>query len=407
MSRINVRSAQRSRTLPIKILIVTMSPLPKQMQALRVEHGDKAASIKDTDVPEINDDEVLVQVAACHLAPDVFGLVAAGRLQPLPMTLGHKIAGVIAKVGASVRDLQVGTRVRVDPNVNCGKCMYCNTNRDALCDINGVMGFFSLRQTPLFDRYHNGGLAEYVRAPVACIDVLADHLSFDAGAKVHDLANAAAVLRRAAFDVGSTVLVTAATGGMGTAVVKMAPYFGVRRLVLVGRSKKRLEAVRAISGLECLVVALEDLEQGWQEDAGLTKAVRELVPEGVDSVIDFTPQGTELWQVVRAVRIDGSVVFMGGNHSILPISSREMQLHCWRILGHRNHSRQDSKLVLQLLESKVLQVDELITHHFKLADWERAIMTQKEGKEPAWTLSLVTPQFEKGLLGQNALQNGK
>lgn len=380
-----------------------MSSLPQQMQALRVDDGDKTASIKTIDVPEIGDDDVLVQIAASHLAPDVFGLIAAGRLRPLPMTLGHKMAGMVVAVGSSAKRVQVGARVRVDPNVNCGQCVYCNTDRDALCKINGIMGFFSLEKSELYDRYHNGGLAEYVCAPAACIDLLADHLSFDVGAKVHDLANAAAILKRGAFPVGSTVLVTAATGGMGTAVVKMAPFFGVRRLVLVGRSRKRLEAVRNISTLECLIVAVEDLDPDWTTTNGLTNRVRELVPEGVDSVMDFSPQGTDLWQVVRAVRIDGSIVFMGGNHSILPITTREMQLQCWRIFGHRNHSRQESQLVLQLLESRVLQVDDLMTHHFRLAEWDQAIALQKSGKESVWTLSLVPPQFEKQLLDQNGL----
>lgn len=375
------------------------SDVPKQMKALRVQPGHKTATLQTIAVPQIGDNDVLIRVAAAHLAPDVFGLVVAGRLQPLPMTLGHKVAGTVAAVGASVTDVKVGTRVRLDPNVNCGKCTYCNTDRDALCNINGVMGFFSLSKSPLFDRYHNGGLAEYVCAPASSVDILAEHLSFDVGAKVHDLANAVAVLRRADFAVGSTVLVTAATGGMGTAVVKLAPYFGARRLVLVGRSRKRLDAVKAISSLECCCIALENLDEGWQTSNGLTKRVHEMIPEGVDSVIDFSPEGTDLWQVVRAVRIDGSIVFMGGNHSILPVTSREMQLHCWRIFGHRNHSRQDSRLVLQLLEAKVLQVDELITHHFELKDWEKALTQQKDNPdEPVWTLSLVPSGFENGVL---------
>ena len=105
---------------------------------------------------------------------------------------------------------------------------------------------------------------------------------------------------------------------MGSAVVKLAPFFGVRRLVLVARSTKRLEAVKGITSLECCCVAVDDLEEGWQKSNGLTKQVFEMVPEGVDAVIDFNPKGTDLWQVIRAVRVDGSIVYMGGNTSVLP-----------------------------------------------------------------------------------------
>ena len=371
--------------------------IPKQMKALRAIHGQTNAILETIDVPQIGHEDVLIKVAAAHLAPDVFNLLAAGRVKPLPMTLGHKVAGIIVAVGASVTDLNVGTRVRIDPNVNCGRCIYCNTDRDALCEINGVMGFFALEKSPLFDRYHNGGLAEYVCAPASSVNILADHLSFNVGAKVHDLANAAAILKRAAFPVGSTVLVTAATGSMGSAVVKLAPFFGVRRLVLVARSAKSLHAVKEITDLQCCFVAVEDLEEGWETSNGLTKRVLDMVPEGVDAVLDFTPQGTAMWQAIRAVRIDGSIVFMGGNPSVPPIPSREMQLKCWRIFGHRNHSRQDSQLVLQLLESKMLKVDELFTHHFKLEEWEKALVQQKNRSEPSWTLSLLPHDSEPEL----------
>ncbi|MEU3525798.1 hypothetical protein AB0E62_18340 [Streptomyces sp. NPDC038707] len=57
------------------------------------------------------------------------------------------------------------------------------------------------------------------RAPRACpscllLDLLPDHVSFDLGAKVHDLANALRALKLAAPRPGSAVVVTAATGTM-------------------------------------------------------------------------------------------------------------------------------------------------------------------------------------------------
>ena len=370
------------------------SDIPKQMLALRVNSGQKTAKLETINVPEISENDVLIKVSAAHLGPDVFKLVAMGRLQPLPTTLGHKVAGMIAAAGASVSNVKVGDRVRLDPNLNCGSCTFCNTDRDALCNDIGIMGFFALRSTPLFDRYHDGGLAQYVRAPASCVDRLADNLSYDVGAKVHDLANAAAVLKRAAFPVGSTLLITAATGSMGSCVVKLAPFFGVRRLVLVARSKQRLSAVKAISQLECHCVATEGLESDWESSGGLSKAVSALIPEGVDAAIDFSPSGTGLWQVAHSLRVDGSIVLMGGNYSVLPFSGREIGMRALRVFGHRNHSRQDSKLILQLLESGVLQVDDLLTHHFKLEDWEKAIDSLQERSLPAWTLSIHPPGFD-------------
>ncbi|MEU1998942.1 hypothetical protein ABZ511_31295 [Nocardia gamkensis] len=48
--------------------------------------------------------------------------------------------------------------------------------------------------------------------------------------------------------LGSTVVITAATGTMGTATIKLAEHFGIARLVLVGRSAGRLAAVTQLAG---------------------------------------------------------------------------------------------------------------------------------------------------------------
>ena len=218
--------------------------IPKQMQALRIKAGVQDPVLETISVPQIGEDDVLIRVLATHFAPDSLKMVAAGMMKPLPTTLGHKVAGINAAVGSAVTDLKVGDRVRLDPNVNCGDCRYCKTDRDVMCEINGTMGFFALGKSPLFERYHNGGLSEYICAPAVSVHALAGHISFDVGAKVYDLANAAAVLRRAALPDGCTLLVTAVTGCMGSAVVKLAHFFGVRRLVLVARSSQRLEAVK-------------------------------------------------------------------------------------------------------------------------------------------------------------------
>ena len=67
-----------------------------------------------------------------------------------------------------------------------------------------------------------------------------------------------------ALPLGGTLVITAATGTMGTATIKLASFFGAGRLILVGRSAERLEAVRPLAGsLPVETVALEDLGSDW------------------------------------------------------------------------------------------------------------------------------------------------
>ena len=360
------------------------------MRALRVEQGSKTAHLDEVEVPSMGPHDVLIKVKSAVLAPDVFGIVASGRLAQAPTTLGHKVAGIVDKVGAAVNEVQVGERVRLDPNLSCGACKFCRTDRDHMCAECGVMGFFALGNFPKWERYHPGGMADYVRAPAANVDVLPDNISFDVGAKVHDLANAVRAFRNCDLSVGSTVLITAATGAMGTSCIKIAPYFGVSRLILVGRHHERLEAVTKLTSISCDLIGLDTLGDDWVESRALGRRVRQLVPSGVDAIIDYSPVGVDLWQVLDGLALNGTFIPMGGNWSVLPIPARVVALNCWRVYGTRNHSRGDSSTVMELLKQGGLNVDELITHEFSLHDIESAIAQLKDRSRPSWML-IVRP----------------
>ncbi len=361
-----------------------------KMRALRVEQGSKTAHLAEIEVPSIGPQDVLIKVCSAILAPDVFGLVAAGRLLQAPTTLGHKVAGIVDAIGEAVTEVQVGQRVRLDPNLSCGACKFCRTDRDHMCSQCGVMGFFALEKFPKWERYHPGGMADYVRVPASNVDVLPDHISFDVGAKIHDLANAVRAFRNCNLSVGSTVLITAATGAMGTSCIKLAPFFGVSRLILVGRVLERLQAVEKLTSIPCELIGLDTLGDDWPETRELGRRVRELAPDGVDAIIDYGPSGVDLWQALDGLALNGTFIPVGGNWSVLPIPARVVSLKCWRIYGTRNHSRGDSSTVMDLLKTGQLNVEELVTHEFKLGDIEKAIVQLKDRSRPSWML-IVRP----------------
>lgn len=357
-----------------------------KMRALRVESGETKASLKHVDIPPLGPSDVLIKVSSAILAPDVFGLVGAGKLAQAPTTLGHKVAGTIAQTGAEVKHLQVGQRVRLDPNLNCGACRYCDTDRDQMCAECGIMGFFALGKFPKWEKYHPGGLADYVRAPTSQIDVLPDSISCDTGAKIHDLANALRAFKTCQLPVGATVLITAATGAMGTSCVKLASFFGIGQLILVGRSFQRLQSVAQLTSIPCHCVGLDGLGDDWIASRALGRRVSELVPKGVDAIIDYSPADVDMWQVMDALALGGTFVPIGGNWSVLPIPSRLITLKCWRIIGMRNHSKEDSRTIMELLKREQLKVDDLVTQQFGLDEVDKAIEELKDRSRPSWML---------------------
>jgi threonine dehydrogenase-like Zn-dependent dehydrogenase len=363
------------------------------MLAARARKGSDALHLDKISVPDPGPQDILVKVASAGLAPGMMALLAQGAFKHLPTTLGHEAAGTVVAVGSEVQGVTTGTRVRVHPNLNCRACGYCRSDRDMMCPQQAMIGHAAFGDVPmpLYDRYHDGGLAEYIRVPYWLVDLLPDNVSFDVGAKVHDLANAVRALKCAELPLGATLVVTAATGTMGTATIKLARHFGVSRLILVGRSAERLAAVRPLAGdVRTDIVALEELPADWVKQGGLTRALRARVPQGADAVLDYVPDGPTTAQTLASLATGGSLVHMGANHSPLMLPMIAIMVNCWRIVGTRACTRTDAREVLGLLAQNALNAEELITHRYPLAEAKEAVAALQSRTEPIW-MTVVNP----------------
>jgi threonine dehydrogenase-like Zn-dependent dehydrogenase len=364
------------------------------MIAARAYHGAKELRLERIDVPAPGPGEVVVKVASAGVAPGMMKLLEMGRFKHLPTTPGHEIAGTVEVLGVGVDANWQGARVRVHPMLSCGECAYCHSDREHLCHEAAMMGHAALGRGPLdlYARYHQGGLAEFVRVPAKLLDRLPDQVSFDVGAKVHDLANAVRALKLTNLPASGRVIITAATGTMGTASIKLAPFFGACELVLVARSRERLEALRPLTGaLPVQLLATEDLGEDWASTQGLKSRLREMLPFGADAVLDYFPEGPGSAQAAAALGLGGTFVHMGGNGAALPFPIREIMINCWRIVGTRACTRSDTNMVLTLLDEGKLNAENLITHRFSLEDVNLALEATRARALPIW-MSVVHTQ---------------
>ncbi|MGW2613575.1 zinc-dependent alcohol dehydrogenase [Streptomyces sp. NPDC001500] len=364
------------------------------MLALRAHQGAEALALDEIPVPEPGPLDVVVKVASAGLAPGIMRLLQMGAIKQLPTTLGHEAAGVISAVGRDVTGHAVGDRVRVHPLLNCRECDYCRTGRDMMCAQQAMLGHagFGAAPMPLYEQYHDGGLAEYVRVPHWLIDSLPDSVSFDVAAKVQDLANAVRALKCADLPERATLVVTAATGTMGTATVRLAEHFGVARLVLVGRDTERLQRVAGLAGgIPVDIVALDELPEDWSTNGLLTRRLRELAPAGAHAVIDFIPEGPALGQTMAGMATGGTLVHMGANSTPLSLPPLALMMNCWRFVTTRACTRQDTTDVLRLLETGTLTADELITHRFPLTEALKAMdAIEQRADDPMW-MTVINP----------------
>ena len=109
---------------------------------------DFGRPLRETELadPEPTGDEVVVEVKAAgvchsdlHIWEGSYDLGHGKRLMlkdrgiPLPLTMGHETAGVIAKVGPNVTDRKIGESVLVYPWIGCGVCRVCREGNENLC----------------------------------------------------------------------------------------------------------------------------------------------------------------------------------------------------------------------------------------------------------------------------------
>ncbi len=101
--------------------------LERQREALReVELAD----------PEPSAGQVLVSVRACGVCRTDLHIVDGELERPrLPLVPGHQIVGTVAGLGAAAQRFAIGDRVGVPwLGWTCGKCRYCRSGRENLCD---------------------------------------------------------------------------------------------------------------------------------------------------------------------------------------------------------------------------------------------------------------------------------
>ena len=125
------------------------------MKALLLRGPGKLV-LEEVPIPEISDDEVLVEVKYCGICGADLKGVAEAILIPPGTYLGHEFSGVLSKVGKSVEGWKVGDRVVVNPLYMCGNCYACQHGRQSQCDhvVEHAIG-----NTPGVE--HAGGFAKY------------------------------------------------------------------------------------------------------------------------------------------------------------------------------------------------------------------------------------------------------
>jgi len=186
------------------------------MKAVRLIEVGKALGLEILPAPEIGAEEVLVRVLAagiCH--SDAHYRAGVSNAGPLPMTLGHEIAGVAEEIGANVKHIAMGARVCVHYMATCGACAACLTGHEQFCATGRMIG-----------KHLDGGYAEFARIPARSLFVLPDEIPFVQGAVMMcSSATSLHALRKARLQPGESAAIFG-FGGLGFSALQLAKALG-------------------------------------------------------------------------------------------------------------------------------------------------------------------------------------
>jgi NADPH2:quinone reductase len=302
------------------------------------EHGspDVLQYVTDFPKPKLGPNQVLIEVKAVALNHlDLFTRAGfPGLSLEMPHVLGSDISGVVAKIGADVsEDIEIGSRVIIDPGVNCGVCEYCVIGQESLCSTYGILG-----------EHTGGGYREFMAIDAHKVIPIPSKskLSFEEAAAVPLTFMTAwrMLMTRARLRAGEDVLIIGIGGGVAVAALQIAKTVGARVFV-TSSSDAKLEKARNL-GADFLINHVESPD--YHKEIWKLTGKR-----GVDVIVDSVGEVT--WaRSLRSLGKGGRLVTCGATSG--PNAVTNVNLLFWKqleILGSTMASRSELDAVLQLI----------------------------------------------------------
>lgn len=331
---------------------------------LRQVGGPEKLVLEDTPDPKLEAEDVLVRVrAAAVCGRDLIDRRGGFPLMKLPTVLGHEFAGEVVKVGpgAAASALSPGDRVINLHRPSCGVCRRCLGGEAILCE----------RAWQSFGHTIDGGYAELVAAHHRALVKIPASLPFEAAATLMCTAGVAlqALRARGGLSLGETVLITGASGGVGSMAVQVARRMGAR-VIATTSSPAKVEALLALGASEVVV----------SESGRFHEEVLRRNDGGVDVALELTGSAT-FQGALRSLRRGGRIVVVGNIETEkLQINPGALILYGYTIAGSAGCTHRDLEDVIRMVVAgeikaqvdRVLPLGEAAAAHRLLA--ERAVV---------------------------------
>ena len=303
-------------------------------------------------MPQIAPDEVLLRVAACGLCGSELEAIKnhSPRRVP-PLVLGHEFCGTIEKIGADVKNWQVGQRAISNALVACDDCVRCKRGEPYLCEARQIFGM-----------NRGGAFAEFVNVPARSLLEWPDNLPAEAAALAEPLANGVHMVNLSRAWAAENVVVIGA-GPIGLLAMQAFVQMRGARVLAADLSDERLEAATRCGAAEIVNPRTDDL---------VVRVLAATDGEGADIVIDAVGAAITKKQSIAATRPGGAAIWIGLHENEMTLDSYGVTLPQKSILGSYSASQEEMKTAIDLLASGKIDATSW-THIFPLSDGVEAV----------------------------------
>ncbi len=312
------------------------------MKAVRMVEVGKPLELHEIPIPSIGERDILVRVRAagiCH--SDVHYRAGRSPVRPLPLTLGHEVAGEVTQLGAQVTGVKVGDRVCLHYNLTCGDCYYCSTGNEQFCGKGLMLG-----------HYTNGGYAEYIAVPARNAIPLPAEIPFEQGATLMCAsATSFHALRKSRLKGGETVAIVG-VGGLGMSAVQLARALGALEVYAVDIHEEKLALAASYGAIPVNARQVNPVAEIRRQTKG----------KGVDVALELIGLPQTMQQAVQSLAPMGRAVIAGISDQPLEIATYyELLGPEAEIIGSNDHLLQELPLLVEMARRKVLDTSRVVT----------------------------------------------
>jgi oxidoreductase, Rxyl_3153 family len=330
--------------------------------------------VKEVELAEPADTEVLVHLVASGVCHSDWHHVTGDQIARLPMIFGHEGAGVVERVGSKVTHVKPGDHVVMSYLPSCGTCRFCTAGQTNLCDL----GAHTVQGPQLDGTYRfrdDDGVeigqfclvstfSEWTVVPAQSVVKVRPHYRLERACLVACgvTTGVGTAIYRGGVRPGEDVMVFG-VGGIGMNIVQGARIAGARRIIACDIEDWKLAKAKEFGATHTVNPNKQDPVEYAME---LTWGV------GVDRAFEAIASPETIGQAVRAVRKGGTAAVVGltrHDQPDIPVNPSDFVLWQKTLTGSLNggcNPRNDIPAMLAMWESGLLDLDGLVTREYRL-----------------------------------------